>query len=871
MPTTFRGLASLFLLSFLSLPTSAQLATPLIFRSGMVLQRQVEVPVWGQAEIGATVFMELNDLVDSTSAGPDGSWEIRLPALNEGGPHELIIRSGTDSLVYTEVYIGDVWLASGQSNMAWALKDCDNAPAEIAASNNQEIRQFLVERSLGPSPREELPDGSAWTPATSEFVGDFSGVGYYFAKYLHAHQDLPLGIINTSLPGARIESWMSKDMLGYDEQDIQFGEGQSYLQATLAYNHMLHPLLRFPIRGIIWYQGESNMGSRETALMYTGQLKKLISSWRELWGLGDIPFLWVQIPNTGAEASENSPGTWDALPMLRAAQSRVLSLPNTGEAITIDTGEPDIHPTNKEPVGERLALVARALAYGDSLVYSGPRYKAYRKLGDGKIELSFDYPGEGLVARETMDASLRWFALAGSNGTFYKASALLDSNKVVVWNPGISNPEYLRYAWESNPHKVNFYNSAGLPAAPFMLQVNHPGLEIQTFASTDYALDKGESALLTWQVYGSDQVLLNQMVVDSIGGIRVWPESDTVFTLRVMNREEPGSPAVDSAVVRIYVKEPDPLINLSSNAGEFVATGSEVIVHAEVSAPDGGSITQVEFLVNGKVMEVKSSAPYEARWSPHTPGTYLLSGIVTNHLGIKTISDTLRKQVDDFKILTLEAEDAHLTGRYRILEAEEVSAGFYVDLNRDWTLSVDSLSMEKDGLFQLSIGHMLNYGSPKIQDLFLNGDYFTSLVFDAPQEDRWNKLHVMVPLNQGTNTLSLKSNWGPMSIDYLSLLHKNTGNSSLDVERDPWEAENLRIHPNPVSGTSYITLFLQEAGPVVLELFDVSGQKQAELVRAYFSPGTHKFTFRTEKLKPGMYFLHLGHKSKNRILKMLIL
>ena len=408
MPTAFRGLASFFLLCFLWLTAHAQLATPLIFRSGMVLQRQVDIPVWGQAEIGASVFMELNDLVDSTIAGPDGSWEISLPALSEGGPHELIIRSGTDSLVFTEVYVGDVWLASGQSNMAWALKDCHNAPAEIAAANHREIRQFLVTKSLGPSPRDELPAGSAWTPATSEFVGDFSGVGYYFAKYLHAHQDLPLGIINTSLPGARIESWMSKDMLGYDEQDIQFGEGQSYLQATLAYNHMLHPLLRFPIKGIIWYQGESNMGSRETALMYTGQLKKLIRSWRELWGLGDIPFLWVQIPNTGTEANEGSPGTWDALPMLRAAQSRVLSLPNTGEAVTIDTGEPDIHPTNKEPVGERLALVARALAYGDSLVYSGPRYKAYRKLGDGKIEISFDFQGEGLVARETMDESGFW-------------------------------------------------------------------------------------------------------------------------------------------------------------------------------------------------------------------------------------------------------------------------------------------------------------------------------------------------------------------------------------------------------------------------------------------------------------------------------
>ncbi len=511
----------LFLAAEISAPT---LRIPLI-QSGMVVQRQTAIPLSGQAAAGAKVYFELNAYKDSTTAASDGQWKMELPAMEAGGPYELNISSGGSVLQFTDLYAGDVWLASGQSNMAFELKDCDNAAAEIAAANNEEIRQLLIIKTLGSTPSEDIPAGSTWRPATPEYAGDFSGVAYYFAKYLHDSLDIPIGIINASQGGARIETWMSEETLGFDERDIIFGDGASYLQPTVAYNKMLYPLRNIPLKGVIWYQGESNMGSRETALSYSGLQTDLINSWRELFSFSDLPFLWVQIPNTGTEANEASPGSWDALPMLRASQSRVLAMPHTGEVVSIDLGEVDIHPPHKEPVGQRLASVARVVAYGEDIPWSGPRYLNHRVREDGKLEIEFDHVGGGLVARETVDESLRWFALAGSNGTFYQATAIIEDNRVVVWSNSVPNPVTIRYAWEHNPHNVNFFNTDGLPAEPFKVQVYGTDFGLNFLKATDYQINKGESTVLTWEVNKAELADLDGISVDTTGGLRVWPRA----------------------------------------------------------------------------------------------------------------------------------------------------------------------------------------------------------------------------------------------------------------------------------------------------------------------------------------------------------
>jgi hypothetical protein len=227
--------------------------------------------------------------------------------------------------------------------------------------------------------------------------------------------------------------------------------------------------------------------------------------------------------------------------------------------------------------------------------------------------------------------------------------------------------------------------------------------------------------------------------------------------------------------------------------------------------------------------------------------------------------------VDTYTIHKFEAENAHISGRYYIQEDDSASMGFYSDLNRDWTLSFDSISMDEEGTFQLSTAYMLNYGSPKVQDLYLNGDYFSSLVFDSLDEDLWSRHHAMIPLNKGTNRLSIKSNWGPMSIDYISLLVRQTGAGTLGMDAGLSAFADIRIYPNPNSGTVRIRFTLPEAGALVLELFDLSGQKKAELQQGSFKPGNHEITFQTNQLGAGVYFLHFGYKNNKTVHKMLVL
>ncbi len=846
----------------------AQVQTSLIVRSGMVVQRNHEIPIWGTATAGSKVYAEITGVLDSTIAGSSGEWEIRFPSMTAGGPYLLTIISGNDTIRYSEVYVGDVWLASGQSNMAMLLSDSENALQEISGSNNPMIRQFHVTKTLGGSPAENIPAGSSWTPATPQFVGNFSAVGYYFAKSLHEHLHIPIGIINASLGGARIETWMSETVLGYDEENIEFGEGESYLQPTLAYNTMLHPLTRVPIKGFIWYQGESNMGSREAALMYTGQLKKLITSWRELWSLGDLPFLWVQIPNTGNEANENSPGTWDALPLLRAAQSRVLSLSHTGEAITIDTGEPDIHPTNKKPVGERLALVARAVAYSDTLVFSGPRYKSHKKLADGKIEITFDHAGSGLVAKDTVDNSLRWFTVTGNSGMRYPANAQIDSNKVVVWNSSIPNPSEIRYAWEYNPYNTNFYNGADLPAAPFKFLVNHPGFKIEAFKSTDYTIDKGESTVLSWLVFGAEETNINGVPVDTIGGWRVWPEFDSTFTLRARKPGPAGQE--DSVSIKIKVMQPDPILSLRLDAGEWIPVNAPLTIRANAFAPLGGRISSVTFFVDGVLVDSIDRAPYETRWVPESTGEYELTGMVTEQSGLQS-TDTLRIVVYNLQRMQYEAEDAILTGGKRILDSDLASGGQFVDFTRDWTLTFPGIEIEGDTVSQLTIRYMVNYGSPRVQNIRVNGDLLPPVVFEGPEKDQWKNHYALLHLKNGVNEISIEENWGYIRIDYIAIetqidsLGTRVNNSPYPDPRPVLDP----VFPNPFNVSTIIGFSLPQSGLAKVEIYDLSGRKVEVVTDRVMDAGTYRLAYSSKSLEGGIYFLTLRFNQTILVRKMI--
>ena len=526
----------------LALPASAQLQLFPTVASGAVLQRDQPIPVWGRAAAGAEVAVTFLGLTTTTTADAAGRWQVDLPARPAGGPFVMTVVSGTQTRTLGSVYVGDVFLASGQSNMEWPLSQADGGLAEAAAADDPMLRQFKVPKGLANEPSDTLPSGAAWAGATSaSATGAFSAVAYYAGRDLRAALGIPVGILNVSYGGSRIETWMSEAMLGYDEQDVTLANGEPERQPTVAWNKMVVPLLDVPVAGVLWYQGESNADNRDDATAYGDLFRTMITGWREALGQADLPFMWVQLPNFGdpQTAAQGGPPTFDAWPILRAEQSEALALPATGEVVAIDTGLPDatggvdIHPRNKEPVGERMALVVREVVYGEDLVAGGPRYAANALLEDGTVAVTLTGATDGLT---TADGTLDGFTLAGTDGVFVWADAVIDGDRVLVSSPSVTTPATVRYAWQFNPGNpgvpgtADLTNTAGFPAAPFEAVVN-PGFSIASFGSARATIEAGQSTVLSWQVFEAASVMLDGAPVALEGSQSISPTATTTYTL----------------------------------------------------------------------------------------------------------------------------------------------------------------------------------------------------------------------------------------------------------------------------------------------------------------------------------------------------
>ena len=621
------------------IPAYSQLTVSALFTDHMVVQRDHPINIWGKASPGQSVSVNVSGNSRTSKADMDGHWMVTFPATPAGGPYQMKITSGGESISFADIFVGDVWLCSGQSNMEWTVQKSNDPDKAIMNATDAMIRHFKVPHTTANAPDEEL-EGGPWQINNTETVSDFTAVGYYFAQTLRKHQDVPIGLLNSSWGGSRIEPWMSAEALemkdpetylenyenaqqkemverlkqlqkkfpglrdkdqgmrmgkpiwhaesiedsnwerievpaqwedqGYqgvdgiawyrnifelnkmestadimlhlakiDDSDQvwvngQYVGGMESAYATLReykvdsdlikqgkntiairvedtgggggiygevsdvfirtaqrkislagkwrfklgalkayqtnssanhipmllYNKMIHPVLNFPIKGVIWYQGESNAGNDADASKYESLFKTMIEQWRSDWGIGDFPFLFVQLANYRAADGEPKDSPWA---LLRESQSSATLLPNVGEAVIIDIGEADdIHPRNKQDVGWRLAQAARKLAYGEDVVYHGPVYQNHTK--DGKhIRLEFD---QDLVVKDKY-GYVKGFAIAGSDGKFRWAKAIANGNKITVWNDNINNPQHVRYAWGDNPDDVNLYNKEGMPARPF--------------------------------------------------------------------------------------------------------------------------------------------------------------------------------------------------------------------------------------------------------------------------------------------------------------------------------------------------------------------------------------------------------------------
>jgi sialate O-acetylesterase len=620
-----------------ALPAAA-LRLPVIFGDGAVLQRGKPIRIWGWANPNARVDVAFRGRRAQARTDSAGGWQVLLPPGIAGGPFDLTVSSGAERVDRHDILVGDVWLASGQSNMEWRLADSRDAAAAIASSRDTRLREFKIPNSWSLMPEAELA-GGVWQRADSSHVGAFSAVAYYFARELRRSTGVPIGIVNSTWSGSNIETWISRRAQGLSDADwtgmvaaqraqddsvrhalrarlgelpltdsglvngralwaaadvddtrwstmpvpsywedngyagmdgvawyrvtfevppsamhgdaslsiaaiddddiawvngIRVGQTNGYSVArhyrvpnsalregtnvlairvvdggggggingdvsiafadgshqslggswkfkvalvsfqpdaqkinkipTVSYNRMIHPILPFAITGVIWYQGESNANNVQQARAYRAQFESLVESWRREFVQRDtFPFLWVQLPNFGTPDSVPPSLAASAWAMQRESMTAALALPATGQAITIDVGEGLLHPLNKRDPGERLARVARRVAYGEAVVSAGPAYRSFATRGD-TIVVTFSN-ARGLRAKGRGPPG--GFAIAGADQRFVWAQARIVGQTVKVWSPDVSRPVAVRYAWANNPDRANLYNGEGLPAGPF--------------------------------------------------------------------------------------------------------------------------------------------------------------------------------------------------------------------------------------------------------------------------------------------------------------------------------------------------------------------------------------------------------------------
>ena len=464
-----RLLAPILLSLALGTGLQADVQMPTLFGDHMVMQSGSPIHVWGLSDPNEEISVTFRGQRVEFTASDIGMWETYLDPAEPGGPYVLEVE-GNNEVRIEDIHLGEVWIGSGQSNMVWPLERSDNADEEIANAKHPGIRYFKVDQSTSDLPLEDV--GGQWRVVSPDTAAEFSGVAYFFARHIHQELGVPVGVIQTAWGGTPAEAWtrlqaikddraLSGLISSYDRAArlarSRRQDPRLHHKPSALFNAMIAPLTPYPIRGVIWYQGENN-GNRGQGILYRQLFRTLIQDWRAEWGIGDFPFLFVQLASYGRVSSA---GTW---PELREAQSMALGLANTGMAVTIDIGESDdIHPRNKQDVGLRLALAARRVAYGEMhLEHSGPIYRQATWEGS-EVRLWFDHTAEGLEAR---DGPLRGFEVAGANGGFYIGEARISGNTVVVSNPAVVRPIQVRYAWAPDPDG-NLFNSAGLPASPF--------------------------------------------------------------------------------------------------------------------------------------------------------------------------------------------------------------------------------------------------------------------------------------------------------------------------------------------------------------------------------------------------------------------
>ncbi len=454
-----------------SLITSATIKMPNVFGSNMVLQGEKPVPIWGWAKANSVVNVSFKGIKRAITSDFSGYWIVSLPALTASAtPSEMKITAESDTITLSNILVGEVWICSGQSNMRYAIKNTYQKPAKTADSLELElsVKQPQI-RLLFIQNKFHVTDAvtTGWHMAEGAELGNFSAIGYFFAKNLQRKLNIPIGVICSAVNGTQIEPWtpaaayMNNPML---KDKMEAGNKINGVEAGSIYDSMIKPLAPFAIRGFLWYQGESNAITNDT--LYSDKLKTLINSWRQAWGIKDLPFYYVSIaPFNYTRRKDKVTHTAQTLPLIWEAQNTALSLPNTEIVPTSDLIDKinDLHPPYKWVVGTRLSNVALAKQYGyKNIEFTGPRFKEMKANGK-EIIVTFTH-AENL---KTNDGQyVKWLELAGADGVFKPAIGIIKQNRLVVTSAEVDKPVQIRMGWHETA-QPNLINQAGLPALIF--------------------------------------------------------------------------------------------------------------------------------------------------------------------------------------------------------------------------------------------------------------------------------------------------------------------------------------------------------------------------------------------------------------------
>jgi sialate O-acetylesterase len=473
-----------------------------LFRDGAILQRDQPIVIWGTAAAAEKVYVKFRNQNDSVITAADGRWKLTLKPEKATLVGSELVATGANTVVVRDVLVGDVWLCSGQSNMVFSVKASADGEREMATADFPLIRHFKLPSVVAEKPADEV--AGTWVPCSPSTVAGFSAVAYFFARDLHKKLGVPIGIVNSSWGGTQIEAWISEPALRADPAASEIfsrwekrladhpqkltahaeavakieaqkaadktagkkakrvvpakpeGPGSRWLPGGL-YNAMIAPLVPYTFRGVLWYQGEANAARHsEYASLFTGMIKQ----WRAAFEQ-PLPFYFVQLANF-ENAAGNKGDTWA---YQREAQARALALPDTAMAVTIDVGEPkDIHPRNKQDVGQRLAFHARKHLFGEKIESDGPMFVSAKREG-AEMRVAFTHADELKLHPAKTDGRIS-FEIAGADRKFVPATARVEGDTLVVTAPNIAEPVAVRYAWKNSPD-ARLFNGAGLPAAPF--------------------------------------------------------------------------------------------------------------------------------------------------------------------------------------------------------------------------------------------------------------------------------------------------------------------------------------------------------------------------------------------------------------------